>query len=152
MYTKLPKLNEQHISDLTQLMSEVQYSDKGIRMGANGIEKLSKYHYSKWYDWTRPQKQRFKDSLGTELIDQAVVGWFLKLPKNTGFLDLMNYWVDKKMAGVIASYALSDQDIWINNEKITVLRGEGIRFSLKNPHEIKISTKDQNWACVMLLK
>jgi len=152
MYTKLTKLDPSKISILENLKSQVPYRSDNIRVGASGNNKMSIYSYSKWFAWSRIQRNEFKQAVGKELADQAMAGWFLNFPANRGFLDLMTYWQDKVMAGRVISYALADQDIWLNGQKITILKGEGIQFSLKIPHEIKQSSRDQAWACLLLLK
>lgn len=151
MYKKLSTLPSDSVQILDSLIEEVSFNDKNIRLGANGINKLSKYSHSRWFDWTASQRSLFKMSFGTE-SEKAIVGWFLTLPESIGFLDLMTYWQDKVMAGTIVSYALNnDQRIWLNNNEIILNRGEGLEFSLKVPHEIKSSNIQQNWACIMQL-
>lgn len=152
MYEKLSNLNVNQLDALQALSGAVEYTDKNIRVGASGTNKMSKYVYSRWYDWNRQQKTAFKNSFSPAYTENALVGWFLKLPANQGFLDLMNYWVDKHMAGVVVAYALSNNTIIINGNQIAVKAGEGIKFSLKFPHEIRIAPSEQRWACLMMLK
>lgn len=151
MYKKISVLSNESLLSLNSLIQEVHFSDKSIRLGANGTNKLSKYSHSRWFDWNATQRSLFKSSFGAE-AQKAIVGWFLTLPENTGFLDLMTYWQDKTMAGTIVTYALNDnQQIWLNNSEIILNRGEGLEFSLRIPHEIKISSVQQKWACIMKL-
>lgn len=152
MYEKLTNLNSNQLDALQQLFGNVDFTDKNIRVGASGTTKMSKYVHSRWYDWNRQQKTSFKNCFNPAYSENALVGWFLKFPANQGFLDLMNYWVDKKMAGVVVAYALTNNTIIINSNQISVKAGEGIKFSLKNPHEIRVSPAEQRWACLMLLK
>lgn len=151
MYKKISVLSNESLSLLTSLIQEVNFSDKNIRLGANGANKLSKYSHSRWFNWNATQRSLFKSSFGSE-SQKAIVGWFLTLPADTGFLDLMTYWQDKIMAGTIIAYALdNDQRIWLNNNEIILNRGEGLEFSLRIPHEIKSSSVQQKWACIMKL-
>lgn len=152
MYTKLSKLNQDKIEFLEMLSKQVTYRNNNIRMGANGPEKASVYLYSKWFDWDRNQRKAYKSCFDPALSGNAIMGWFLKFPKDTGFLDLMTYWVNHQLSGTVVSFALSNQEILLNGEKVPVLSGEGIKFSLKIPHEIKSSNTETTWACLMLLK
>lgn len=151
MYKIETTLSSDDLAAFDSLIGTVPFTNNNIRLGANGIEKLSRYSYSRWFDWTNDQRTTFKNSFGSD-ANTALVGWFLTFPANTGFLDLMTYWQDKTMAGNIVSYALNDnQRIWLDGTEVAVNRGEGVKFSLKIPHEIKISTVTQNWVCVMQL-
>jgi hypothetical protein len=152
MYTKLIKLQDDKIVFLDNLSNQVNYRSNNIRVGASGSEKMSIYSYSKWFDWNRIQRKEYKSCFDKDLLDSAMMGWFLKFPRNSGFLDLMTYWVGNKLAANVVSFALADQDIIINGQKITVLRGEGIKFNLGTPHEIKPSSNEMRWVCLMLLK
>lgn len=151
MYKKLETLTKTKLTKLQTLFSQVTFTDKNRRVGANGLAKMSIYTYSKWTSWTRIEKAAYKECFNVKFIDKAVVGWFLHFPKDTGFLDVMNYWLDEPVAGIIVAYALDDQEIIIDNEIVKVAAGEGIEFSLKQLHEIKPASKDQNWACLMTL-
>jgi hypothetical protein len=152
MYTKLSKLNQDKIEILNNLSATVDYRNKNIRIGANGIQNKSIYVYSKWFDWHRDQRKLYKNCFDESLINNAMIGWFLKFPEKTGFLDLITYWVDNRLAATVASFALEDQEIILNGEKVAVYKGEGIKFSLKIAHEIKPNSKEMRWACLMLLK
>lgn len=151
MYETLPTLTEESITKLTDLQLSVSLSNKDIRLGASGINNISVYEQSKWTTWTREQKLTFKEVMGS-FVEKAIVGWFLKFPANSGFLDTMNAWAESKSAGTIVAYALKDgQNIWINGSEVTVNKGEGIKFNLKHIHEVKPSNNDQIWACLMQL-
>lgn len=145
-------LNEETVSRLQSLNAEVAMTDHNRRVGANGAARMSVYTYSKWHTWNRLQKTQFKQSFGSE-VDTAVIGWFLHFPPITGFLDLMTAWVDTKTsAGTIIAYALdNNQTIILNNTPVIVNKGEGIKFSLRVPHEIRQSSTGQHWACLMQL-
>lgn len=151
MYKLETSLSNESLTTFDSLIALVPFNNNNIRVGANGIEKLSKYSYSRWYDWTADQRAAFKHAFGAS-SNKALVGWFLIFPENTGFLDLMTYWQDKTMAGNIIAYSLNDnQRIWLDGAEITVNRGEGLKFSLKVPHEVKSSNITQNWVCIMQL-
>ena len=152
MYEKMLNLNEEAVSQLQSLNAAVTMTGQNRRVGANGVDHMSVYTYSKWHTWNRLQKTQFKQSFGPE-VDTAVIGWFLQFPPITGFLDLMTAWVDTKTAaGTIVAYALdNNQTIILNNTPVTVNKGEGIKFSLRVPHEIRQSPAGQKWACLMQL-
>jgi len=151
MYKKLSKLNQESVNNLIELYDEVQFINKNIRTGASGIEKMSVYFYSKWKTWNRHQTSKFKNCFSQTLVDNSLIGWFLKFPSNKGFLDLMTTWVGKD-CGTVYAYALEDnQKIWLNGIEITVNKGEGIEFCLSIPHEVKLSSLEQKWACLMSL-
>jgi hypothetical protein len=152
MYKNLPKLNQENIDKLNSLRSQVPFTDKDRRAGSSGLQKMSIYTYSKWKSWNRSQVLTFKESLDQSLVDKALIGWFLKFPATTGFLDLMTTWVGKD-CGIVSAFSLEDnQKIWLNGEEITLNKGEGIQFSLSVLHEVKTANFEQNWACLMSLK
>jgi len=152
MYEKLAKLNDSVIEDLKNLSLSVPLSSNRKRLGHNGTDKMSVYMHSKWTSWNRQQKLVFKSAFDQSLVDKSVIGWILHFPANTGFLDLMTTWKDQKICGTIISYALENQKILLNDIEIDVKKGEGIKFKLSVPHEIKPLSVDQNWACLMLLE
>jgi len=152
MHKQLSKLNIEELDKLTRLSGVVKYSDKIEHIGVNGYSRLSVYNTSKWYDWNRQQKQEFKSCFEDELSNKAIIGWFLKFPKNVGFLDKMEYWKNTNSAGVVLAYALHDgQEIYINENKVEVSIGEGIAFSLRTTHEVKTKLTDQHWACLLTM-
>lgn len=152
MHENLTTLDSSIVSNLETLSSQVTFTDKNIRLGAGGIDNRSVYTYSKWYDWNRTQKNSFKGLFDSSVIDKTLVGWFLKLPANTGFMDLMNTWIDTPESGTILAYALKDnQKIILDGSEITVAKGAGIKFKLSVPHKIETSATGQDWACLMQL-
>ena len=151
MYTILDTLPEPTVVALEQIKTEVTFSNTKIRPGLNAPDRMSVYNYSKWTAWDRTQRNAVKEMFDPWLVDHALVAWFLEFPKNRGFLDVMNYWQNQPTAGKITAYALTDQDIVLDNERVTVDRGQGIHFGLKTLHEIKGKAKDQVWFCFMTL-
>ena len=152
MYKKLIDLTNDNLVKLESLSDSVAYNSKIQHVGEHGYDQLSVYDTSKWYDWNRAQKQEFKSCFEYDLSNKALIGWFLKFPKTTGFLDLMNYWKDTDSAGVIIAYALEEnQDIYLNGVKVVVHKGEGIAFSLRTEHEVKKKATEQKWACMMTM-
>lgn len=150
MYTLLSNLSNESKAAFELLSQNVKFSNNNIRLGSGGLQKLSNYSYSRWYDWTSEQRNTFKQLFHPADANNSVVGWFLTFPAEIGFLDTMTYWQDKLMAGTVVAYALSNnQSIYLNNECITLNKGEGIRFSLRTLHEVKSSTFEQKWACLM---
>ena len=153
MYTILSSLSNESLQTLEALAQEVNFTNENIRLGANGLQNLSIYSYARWYNWASTQRNRFKSAFETADADNALVGWFLTFPSETGFLDIMSYWQNKLMAGTIVAYALeNNQSIYLNNECITLNKGQGIRFSLRTLHEVKPALFDQKWACLMQIE
>lgn len=149
MYKIETTLTNGSLVTFDSLLNQIRFTNDNIRLGANGTEKISNYSYSRWFDWTADQRMTFKNAFGSE-VDKAIVGWFLTFPANTGFLDLMTYWEDKKTAGKIVAYALNNnQKICINDNEEIINRGEGVKFSLKLPHEVKNHNIKQDWVCIM---
>lgn len=151
MYEKLSRITNDQIQILRTLKETVPMTDKHIRLGQHGTDKISIYNYSKWSLWNRVQKNNFKSIFAQEDLDKSVVGWLLNLPSNTGFLDRMIAWEGQDNCGTVVAYALEDQEIYINDAVVTVLSGEGIKFKLNQPHEIKTSSNERNWACIMVM-
>jgi len=151
MYEKKSKLNSEQVNALRLLKDEVVMTNKHIRLGENGTDNMSVYNYSKWSTWNRSQKSQFKSYFPSESIEKSVIGWFLNLPPNTGFLDKMIAWRNQNHCGTVVAFALDDQQIYLNDQAITVESGEGIQFKLNVDHNIKPSGTDRNWACVMVM-
>lgn len=151
MYEKLSKLTDEQINTLRTLQQNVSMTDKHIRLGENGQSNLSVYTYSKWTDWTREQKTNFKTAFTEEQLEKSVIGWFLHFPANTGFLDRMIAWEGQTHCGTVISYAFEDQEIYINDQAVSILAGEGIKFKLNTIHEIRPQTHERNWACIMVM-
>jgi len=153
MIERIGNLEADKIATLKNLQSNIDFVSNRIRLGTNGANKLSVYSFSKWKTWDRATRNSFKECFNQDDIDKALIGWFLHLPANTGFLDEQNAWVDAPVAGTVIAYSLSDSNnIWVAGNEARISTGEGIKFSLKNLHEIKTSTTDKNWACLMLLQ
>lgn len=152
MYKKLTNLPIENLQKLQELSRIVIYKNKIEHLGVHGYQRLSIYTNSKWYDWTRQQKQEFKSCFETDYVNKAIIGWFINYPKEVGFLDRTEYWKTTNSAGIVLAYALTDGlDIHLNDTRVTVNQGEGIAFSLRIPHEIKAKTVDQRWACLMTM-
>lgn len=154
MYTIYPKLTDAQVKALIALKGElpmVQSLSLRRRMGENGVNNLSEYMNSRWFTWSRKQRQVFRDNFPERQWEKCVVAWFLEVPPNTGFLDRMTYWLNTPMAGTAIAYALKDQEILIEDNVVTVPKGTGIGFSLRKIHEIKKSANGQLWACTMVM-
>lgn len=146
-------LSSENLTTLDNLKSTVNFLSNSTRLGANNFDKLSVYEFSKWKTWNRQQRSNFKSCFDSADIEKAVIGWFLKFPANTGFLDTMNAWQDATSAGTIVAYSLTTNNkIVVNGQEIAVNRGEGIEFSLTNTHSVSLSASDSDWACLMLMK
>jgi hypothetical protein len=151
MYEKLDKLNDPTINKLRDLKNSVPLANKEIRLGINRTDNLSIYKTSKWKDWSKSQRDEFKRCFNSVYVEKSVIGWFLDFPSDSGFLDLMNAWKDSSNCGTVIAYALDDQEIYINKLPIQIKAGEGIKFKLSVDHEIKKSSSDRSWACLMLM-
>lgn len=152
MYKHLEPLTETELKELEVLKGEVKFHKaEGYRrrVGANGPNALSRYNVSKWFDWTHAQRETFRSKFPLPLQRKILQGWFLELPRGTGFLDLMNYWVGKHMSGSVVCTALKDQTVHLDGNPIKVKRGQQITFKLSTLHELKASKEGQLWACIM---
>lgn len=153
-YRILSKISDDSLQKLLRLSEEVRYSystGSNRRTGQGRHESLSLYHYSKWFKWTKSQREIYSESLHKFSIDRALQCWFLKFDPGEGFLDTMDYWVNEKTPATIWSTALLDnQTIIIDDEEIVVKLGETIVFDLNRLHSVPISDKGQKWACVMI--
>lgn len=153
-YKKLPTLSESRVVALKELADTVHLKTSvgsRVRMGRNKEKRLSRYLYSKWFNWSRKERQIYREAVGESRAKEAVQCWFLRIPEKDGFLDVMDTWVYQGgRAAVIATYAVGgDQTIWIGDEEILVKKGEGIAFRLSELHEIRESEEGQLWACMM---
>jgi hypothetical protein len=141
------------LTGLDTLKSSIDFSSNNTRLGANGYDSLSKYEVSKWKSWNRTQRANFKSYFEEADINKAVIGYFLKFPANTGRLDTMDAWEGVSAAGTIVAYSLTDNNnITIDNQVVSVSRGQGVEFSLTNRHSVSTSSAEKNWACLMLMK
>ena len=146
-------LSSANLTALDALKSNVDFVSGVIRLGANNYGNLSKYEVSKWKGWNRTQRSAFKSYFAEEDINKAVIGYFIKFPANTGFLDEMNAWDGETVAGTIIAYSLTDNNsITIDGKIVTLQRGQGVEFSLTNTHSISTAGVERNWACLMLMK
>lgn len=155
MITRLKKLSPTKVHTLRQLFDTFnlrQASSHRQRMGENRSANLSVYFTTRWFSWRSHVRDLFKEQLPVGMVNQAMVGWYLSLPPETGFLDRMTTWVGKEAgSGTAMAYSLQDgQVILLNDTEYVVNRGEGIGFHLSEVHEIKSSTEGQLWACVMV--
>lgn len=154
MYKYFEPLNEKEVNDLEQLSKEIKFTKaEGYRRrrGANAPKVQSVYNFSRWFDWTSQQRNGFKEHFPISVQEKIVQGWFLELPPHIGFLDVMDFWVDKPNCGRVIATALKDQSIWIDNKEIRLNKGEQIGFTLESLHEIKPCREGGLWACVMFL-
>lgn len=145
MYELLDPISDESVDALKALMSDVAFRDDDSH-GVNVVET------SKWLEWSREQRALYKSLLPEAYIEKALVGSFLHVPADTGYLEPQTAWVNASMAGVMYSYALEDDlEIIIGDDTVVVEKGQGVKFSLKEVHEIKTKSTDQNWACLMLM-
>lgn len=153
MIERIGNLEATAIATLKSLQDTVNFKSDRIRLGANGAANISVYSFSKWKEWNRETRNSFKECFKSTDIENALIGWFLHLPANTGFLDQQTAWVNETAAGTVIAYSLTDNNnITIDGTEASLSTGEGIKFSLKNIHEIKTSDSDKSWACLMLLQ
>lgn len=138
---------------LLELSKEVPFKSSGgsnTRIGMNGEKALSIYDYSKWLRWNRHQRKTFKETFFQPQMEKATQCWFLRFPEGTGFLDVMNQWVNDPHPASIVSMSLKDgQIITLDGEDVVVNKGEVIGFRLNSLHSVPKSDKEQLWACTM---
>lgn len=141
------KLDHGKLKNLIMIKNEVDMNTKKIRV-VNG--KAGVYLHSNWNEWSHENRDRFKRCFDNDIIDNSVIGWFLHIPAIKGNLPYNDTWKNANTAGTVYSYALNDDmHIILDGTRHTLSKGQGIKFSLKTPHEIQSSTDEQNWACVM---
>jgi hypothetical protein len=155
MITLLKKLSPTRVTRLRQLFDTFnlkQASSHRLRMGENGASNQSVYFTTRWFTWRYQIRDMFKAQLPEAMVNSAMVGWFLHLPPETGFLDRMTTWVGKEAgSGTAMAYSLQDgQVIYLNDIPHQLNRGDGIGFNLSEIHEIRPSAEGQLWACVMV--
>lgn len=154
MYKNYEPLTGDELKRLTTLKNSVDFvkaEGYELRKGKNAPKVMSVYNFSKWFEWHSTQRKEFKEFFPTTVREKIVQGWFLELPAHDGFLDVIDYWVDKKHAGHVIATALKDQSIYLDGQEVVVRKGEQIGFDLRTIHELKASKKGQLWACVMFL-
>lgn len=154
MYKQLEDVSAEELKTLNALKLEVALKKAegyNRRVGANGVKALSKYNFSRWFEWSHAQRALFKDTFPVDYQNKIVQGWFLEIPRGTGFLDLMNYWVGKPLSGTVICTALKDQTILLNHTPVMVKTGQQITFHLSTLHELKPSKEGQLWACAMVM-
>lgn len=154
MYKYFDPLTESEVAVLTELTDHVKFTPaEGMyrRRGANAPAVNSIYNTSRWFDWHSTHRAIFKQFFPTTVRDKIIQGWFLEIPEHKGFLDLMDYWVDKYLSGRVIATALKDQSIYLDGKEIRLRKGEQIGFSLRTLHEIKPSRTGGLWACVMIM-
>ncbi len=154
MYKIYDKLSDEELKALTDLAREVRFKDSygnRVRIGRNKEKALSIYNYAKWFDWTAAQRETFRKGFTPEVINKTISAWFLDIPAGTGFLDIMDTWVDKPNAGTIVCTALKDnQSLYLGGRLVELNAGEQLSFHLSTVHSIPKSAHGQLWACVMI--
>lgn len=155
MYVRYPKLPDEALATLDELVKELNWVNAVShrrRMGENRYNNLSEYTNTRWFSWTREQRDRFRSAIPEKQNSKALVGYFIELAPKTGFLDRMTTWTDNPASsGTIIAYALKDAVILLNDTEVDVKRGEGIGFNLSVIHEVKASENGQLWANVMVM-
>lgn len=153
-FLRLPSITPEQVTLLTDLAKELKFTNatgSRRRVGANGTEALSTYHYSKWFDWTAKQRATYRKAWTDEQLKTVVQGWFVRYPKRTGFLDEMNVWVDKPNSGTILGISLEDgQVIKVDGKLHTVNKGEVIKFNVSLIHSVPKVRETNLWACIMI--
>jgi len=132
---------------LDSIRNQIELHTNKIRV-VNG--KSGAYLHSNWNEWSYEKRDMFMSCFDSDVMKKSVIGWYLNIPANVGNLPYNDSWVDAEMAGTVYAYALNDDaHILLDDVKYTLKRGQGIKFSLKIPHEIISSNIDHNWACLM---
>ena len=155
MYVRYPKLSDDNLATLEELVRELNWVasiSHRRRMGENLQDNLSQYTNTRWFKWTHEQRQRFRSAIPENQHSKALVGYFIEFAPKTGLLDRMTTWKDDPAnSGTIIAYALKDGVILLNDTEVDVKRGEGIGFNLSVIHEIKPSDNGQLWANLMVM-
>lgn len=153
MYNRLQDLSEEAVNKLLEIKQNVTFTaatGSRRRVGKNTVEALSIYNYSKWFTWTHAQRQAFRSCVPPKQTELAKQVWYLEIPPNKGFLDVMTYWVGTgNQCGKVCVYALQPQTIRIAGADVHLEKGEGIYFCLSEIHSISPSKTGQLWACSM---
>jgi hypothetical protein len=154
MYKQYENVSETELEELEVLSKEVKFQKaEGYRRrgGVNGPNALSRYNVAKWFDWTHAQRELYRIKFPAPIQSKILQGWFLEIPRGTGFLDLMDAWVGKPLSGTVIATALKNQSIHLDHKEVKVKKGQQIGFNLQTLHELKPSKDGQLWACVMIL-
>jgi len=143
-------ISEQGVKALVELSSKVSFifsKDHYFRVGEHESERISEYHFSKWYHWKHAQRELFKSLLPEELIRKSFVCNFTRYDANTGFLDkIVSFKERQQSTGVITAIALFDnQQIIIEDTLHTLMAGDAIRFHVAETHEVPVSNNDALW-------
>lgn len=154
LYKKIDTLSKDLVNSLNELASQLKYRfSEGSRMrkGRNAPFKLSKYHYSKWFDWSKEQRDVVRNALPESIMSKALQTWFVKYDPVTGMLDEMDFGVERANPVTFVIVSLKPkQTIILDGNSITCSEGEVIAFSIASVHEIKPSEEGQLWLCVMI--
>lgn len=155
-YYLLPNLESDKVEALKSLYAELKpplAESFRRRRGVNTNKRLSQYRTTKWFTWNQAQRDMFRLNYPERYHSKSIVSYFIEFPKNHGFMDRMTTWVGDRHCGTIIAYALNDgQHILINDQKVTLNKGEGMVFNLKHIHEVKPSTINSLWANVMVMQ
>lgn len=153
-FQRLPKLSGEQVATLKALSKDLVFTEatgSRRRVGANGTKALSIYSYSKWFNWKAKERSVFRSVWEEQYLNTVVQGWFLRLPKRDGFLDVMDAWVDLPNSGTVVATALEDkQTIIIDDISHILNKGETIKFHLSLIHSIPKVKTAQLWACIMI--
>lgn len=152
-YKITEEISEDSISNLKKLTESLSFKfseGSRARKGMNAPDIMSKYWYTKWFDWSSKQRRVFSDNFNKDYINKALQCWFLRYDANVGMLDDMNAWLNlEHSASIIAIPLNGNHDINIDGEKIIVPKGKGIVFPLNVVHSVDINPEERLWACLM---
>lgn len=151
MLGKLPAATIEKLLEISERVTYVFSSGSRMRIGNNAPHVVSKYHYSKWFEWKGADREIFRGLFPKEIIDKAIQCWFLKYDPEVGMLDEMTFAVNARFPSSFIVTALQNgQEIIINGQSVTVNKGEVLTFQASTIHEVKPSKKGQLWACIMI--
>lgn len=155
MSKKCYTLSQEQLTSLRALCSEVRLipaTGTRRRTGENP-KALSTYNYSRSFDWSAGQRERFMQCVPDEHRARFNVGHFLEIPVRTGFLDRMVAWKGTLNCGYMISFNIGQHPavVYLEDEAVEVGVGDALCFSLAEVHEIKPTPQGQLWACVMLV-
>ena len=153
-YTIVGYLDDTQVDTLVNLakpMYFVEAHGSRRRVGRNGPNALSMYSVTKWFNWNKAQREVFREHFPEVYRDKIVQGWFLKYPKDIGFLDIMDAWANTPYCGTIVAISLRDnQSMKIEDTLVTLQKGEIIKFHLGTTHSVPRVKDEHLWACLMV--
>ncbi len=153
-YVVLPRIQHNELETLLEMAAEVPFKEcisHRRRIGVNRENALSVYSTSKDVAWSHKQNKKIRKSMHPVHVDNSLTIYYLKFPKEEGFLDDMDAWLDTENCGTMVSYALTDGcTIKIDGQEVTLNKGQGVAFKLNVLHSVPKRDFEQLWLCSMV--